>query len=108
MAQFGTLLHSGLAQAGCEAVRDVTLYWLADSLAHVGIAGIVSSLVILRDWAVAWLWAGLALIVVKELAFDLPNAGWSGLVWLDSGWDVTCWLTGFLLQWWAIMDRGER
>lgn len=106
MSGFETLLHSGLANAGCEVARDVVLYWLADTFAHVGIASILSLFVLLRGWSLAWLWGGLALIVGKELGFDLPNDDWQVLSWLDSGWDLLSYLVGFFCVWWAVMaDR---
>ena len=84
-------------------------YFVADTLAHVGIAGIVTSFVILRDWTRSLFWGGLALILAKEGFFDLPNGDWMPLVWFDSVWDVFSWWAGFAFQWWALMAprKGE-
>lgn len=102
-SDFATLFHSSLSCAGAEIVTSRLMYFAADTLAHVGIAAIVSCFVLLRDWSRAWLWAGLVLIVVKELSADLPNADWSALVWVDSVWDLASWWAGFLFVWWALM-----
>lgn len=98
---FSTLLHSSLSCAGADQVRSVLMYFAADTLAHIGIAGIVSSLILLRGWWLGLFWVGLALIISKELLFDLPNAAWAGLVWFDSAWDLASWFAGFFVQWWA-------
>ncbi|PYG33103.1 hypothetical protein C8N36_10298 [Pelagimonas varians] len=107
--EFATLFHSSLSCAGDEIVTSRFMYFWAVTFAHVGLATIVSAFVLLRDWSVAWLWAGFALIVVKELGADLPNAGWSTLVWFDSLWDLASWFVGFFALWWAMMaDRAVR
>ena len=101
-ADFGSLFHSSLSCAGADIVTSRFMYFWADSFAHVGLASIISAFVLLRDWSIAWLWAGFVLIVVKELAADLPNAGWTLAVWLDSLWDLLCWFGGFFALWWAL------
>lgn len=107
--EFATLFHSSLSCAGDDIVTSRFMYFWADTFAHVGLATLVSAFVLLRDWSVAWLWAGFALIVAKELGADLPNAGWSTLVWFDSLWDLASWFVGFFALWWAMMaDRAVR
>lgn len=105
-ADFTSLLHSSLSCGGADVVQSKVMQWAADSLAHVGIAAIVTSLVVLRGWPLWLFWAGLALIVLKEAFFDLPNAEWAGLVVADSAWDVLCWWVGFFAQWWALCAAG--
>lgn len=100
-ADFASLLHSSLSCAGTETVTSVTMRFVADTLAHIGIAGIVTSFILLRGWRVGWFWLALALIISKELLFDLPNSGWAPLVLFDSVWDVLSWWVGFFAQWWA-------
>jgi hypothetical protein len=104
MNDFGTLLHSSLSCAGTEVISSRLMVFAADTLAHVGIAGILTSLIIFRGWAFWWFWVGVGLILTKEVFFDLPNAGWSGLVVFDSVWDLASWFVGFFAQW-VVMAR---
>ncbi len=101
-SDFGTLFHSSLSCAGDDIVTSRFMYFWADTFAHVGLATIISAFVLLRDWSLAWLWFGFALIVFKELAADLPNSGWSVVVLLDSIWDLASWFVGFFALWWAL------
>ena len=102
---FSTFMHSSLSCAGSEIVTSVVQRFLADTVAHIGIAGILTAFVLFRGWPVWLFWFGLGLIVTKELAFDLPNANWAALVVFDSVWDVLSWFLGFFVHWWMLMGR---
>lgn len=101
--EFGSLLHSSLSCAGQEVVTGQLMRFAADTLAHCALGFVAAVLVLLRDWDVRWAQGALGLVVVKELAFDMPNGGWSPLVMLDSAWDVASYLVAFLYLWWALM-----
>lgn len=108
MNEFSTLFHSSLSCAGSEVTHSMLMAFFADTLAHIGIAGIVSSFIIIRNWPLWLFWLGLALICAKELAFDLPNASFAPAVIFDSAWDVLSWFVGFFAQWFALANAGEQ
>lgn len=105
--EFGTLLHSSLSCSGEALVISQLMIFAGDTLAHIGIAGILTSLVLFRGWPYWLFWLGLALICLKELLFDLPNGQWEALVVFDSAWDVLSWFVGFFAQWVAIAGAGR-
>lgn len=107
MNEFGALLHSSLSCAGTEVISSRLQGFAADTVAHIGLAGIVTSLIVYRDWPIWVFWAGLGLIIGKELAFDLPNSNWDALVMFDSAWDLVSWFLGFFAQWALLMGRGR-
>ena len=104
---FASLLHSSLSCGGADVVQSKVQHFLADSFAHVGIASLVTVLVVVRGWSFRWFWVGLALILIKEFAFDMPNADWAGIVIADSIWDVSNWWLGFFIMWFALMKPVE-
>lgn len=106
MNDITAFLHSSLSCAGADVISTKVQGFLADTAAHVGLASMVTVFVVLRGWPLAVFWAGAALIVFKELAFDLPNAGWAGLVVFDSAFDLLSWFVGFFATW-AALARGR-
>ncbi|MBO9453245.1 hypothetical protein J7426_23490 [Tropicibacter sp. R16_0] len=105
--EFNSLLHSDLTAAGAEAVTGHFVWIATVSLAHFGIGMLLSAVVLFRDLSVGWLWAGMAAIVLKEVAGDLTNAGFSAFVILDSLWDLFCYLAGFFVQWGLVLSVVE-
>jgi hypothetical protein len=97
--EFNALVQSDLSCAGAEAAAGVVTWFATVSLAHFGIGIAVSAFVLFRGYSVAWLWAGMAGILMKEVAGDIPNSGFSALVIVDSVWDLLCYLVGFFVQW---------
>ena len=105
MSGLGSLLHSSLSCAGSEIISSRLQGFAADTVAHVGLAGILTSLILYRDWPIWLFWVGLTAIIAKEFAFDLPNANWSPLVMFDSAWDLLSWFVGFFAQWVLLAGR---
>jgi hypothetical protein len=68
--------------------------WAVVACAHI-LLGIGLSLT--WRWAA---WVGLALLLAKELAFDLPGADWATVVILDSLADFVAVLAGLALGRW--------
>lgn len=106
-SEFNSLLHSDLTAAGAEVMTGQVVWIATVSLAHFGIGMLMSAVVLFRDLSVGWLWAGMAAIVLKEVAGDLTNAGFSLIVILDSIWDLFCYLVGFFVQWGLVLSLGE-
>ena len=105
--EFNSLFHSDLSCAGAESLQALWTGVATVSLAHLAIGMIVSVVVLYRGYSHRWLWAGFAAILLKEVAGDIPNSGFSLLVILDSGWDLGCYFVGFCVQWWAMMAGAE-
>ena len=105
MNEVAAFFHSSLSCSGADVISSRFQGFVADTVAHIGIAGILTSLVIFRDWPIRLFWAGFLAIIAKELAFDLPNAGWTGLVMFDSAWDLASWFLGFFAQWVLLTGR---
>lgn len=105
--EFTSLLHSSLSCAGQEVVTGQIMRFAADTLAHGAMGLVAAVMVLLRGYDVRWAQGALALIVVKEFAFDMPNGDWSALVVADSVWDVASYLVAFLYLWWALMASRE-
>ena len=105
MNEVAAFFHSSLSCSGADVISSRFQGFVADTVAHIGIAGILTSLIIYRDWPIWLFWAGLLAILSKELAFDLPNAGWTGLVMFDSLWDLASWFLGFFAQWVVLTGR---
>ncbi len=106
--ELGSLLHSNLSCAGQEVVTGRWMMWLGASIAHYGIGITIGSVILLRGYPVAWFWAFLAVITGKELAFDIPNSGFSTLVVADSVWDLLCYVIGFFVLWSLMMFKKGR
>jgi len=98
-SDLASLTHSSLT---CGGQNVIWLQWVADSLAHIGIAGIAASLMVFKGAGRGWFFGLLVVAIGKELMFDLPNAGWSTIVWWDSAWDILCWVLGWSFQWGAM------
>lgn len=101
--EFGSLFHSDLSGAGAAVVCSRWTQWATVSVAHYGIGISIGSFVLLRDRSVAWFWAFLAIIAVKEVAFDIPNSGYAAIVVADSLWDLICYCVGFFALWVMMM-----
>lgn len=104
MTGFDAFLHSSLSCAGADVISSSIQRFAADTVAHIGIAGILTAFILYRGWPIGLFWAGLAAIVAKEIAFDLPNAGFAPIVLFDSAWDVTSWFLGFFAHWWLFLN----
>ncbi len=101
--EFNSLLHSNLSCAGTEVVTGRWMLWLGASIAHYGIGITMGTEVLLRGRSVLWFWGFLALIALKEVAFDIPNSGYSVIVAVDSAWDLVCYTVGFFVLWTRLM-----
>lgn len=101
--EFGSLFHSDLSAAGAAVVCARWAQWATISVAHYGIGITIGSIVLLRERSVAWFWAFLAAIAVKEVAFDIPNSGYAPIVMADSVWDLICYCIGFFALWVMLM-----
>lgn len=100
---FGSLLHSDLSSAGAAVVCGRWAQWVTVSVAHFGIGITIGSVILLRDRSIAWFWAFLVMIIVKEIAFDIPNSGYAAIVVVDSVWDLICYSIGFFALWTMMM-----
>jgi hypothetical protein len=104
----GDLIKSDLTSAGCETLIGTITGWLTVSLAHFGIGVIVGAMLIFGGLQVRWFWIFMALILVKEVAGDLPLAGWALLIVADSIWDLLCYAVGFFTLWGLAMNDDGR
>jgi hypothetical protein len=80
---------------------DPVYAWLAKGVAHLGLGMVAGLLGMRMNWALF----GLALLALKELAFDLPGDGFALLTWADSAVDVVVVALGYL---WAFRVKMGR
>ena len=52
MNEVAAFFHSSLSCAGSDVIASRLQGFVADTVAHIGIAGILTSLVIFRDWPI--------------------------------------------------------
>ncbi len=86
-----------------DPAYSVIQSFLANTLAHYAIGMTAGLAMFLLEKPIVWLLLPLALIVLKEIFFDVPNSWGEPLVIADSIWDVFCYLFGFAVQFWAVM-----
>lgn len=92
-----------VSDAARHQVNGLVQAFGANSLAHFAIGSIAGAAVFLLNQSLAWLLIPLAMIVGKEVFFDIPNSWGEPLVVLDSIWDLACYLAGFAFNFWAVM-----
>lgn len=97
-SEFNSLLSSDLSCAGALSFQQTFMGWVTVSIAHFGIGMLVSAMVIFYGRPRYWLLIGLAGIIAKEIAFDIPNGNSAGIIILDSIWDIACYAVGYFVQ----------
>lgn len=101
--ELAAFFTSDLSVAGREVACGTIQAFGANSLAHFSIGSIAGAGVFLLRRSLAWLVVPLMLIALKEIFFDMPNAGHAWPVILDSLWDLACYTIGFFFVFWAVM-----